>query len=67
MCNYNANVASSLDKPDLARAWRLAALVILQAVANSSTSQNLQLTYQMPDMNPSWPLHPFGQNLIHSL
>ncbi|XP_076222881.1 WD repeat domain 59 isoform X2 [Nomia melanderi] len=62
MCQYNANVAAQLERPDLVQAWCLAALVISQPV--SSVGQN---SCQSPDIDAPWPLHPFGQNLIHSL
>ncbi|KAK1120006.1 hypothetical protein K0M31_012736 [Melipona bicolor] len=61
MCQYNANVAASLERPDLVQAWCLAALVISQPVLN--IGQNCQ----SPEIDAPWPLHPFGQNLIHSL
>ncbi|XP_076648251.1 WD repeat domain 59 isoform X3 [Halictus rubicundus] len=62
MCQYNANVAAQLERPDLVQAWCLAALVISQPVSN--VGQN---SCQSPDIDAPWPLHPFGQNLIHSL
>ncbi|XP_076242534.1 WD repeat domain 59 isoform X2 [Calliopsis andreniformis] len=62
MCQYNANVAAQLERPDLVQAWCLAALVISQPVSN--VGQN---PCQSPDIDAPWPLHPFGQNLIHSL
>lgn len=61
MCHSNANIAASLERPDLVQAWCLAALVISQPLTNS------QVTYQTPDTDAPWSLHPFGQNLIHSL
>ncbi|XP_029054002.1 GATOR complex protein WDR59 isoform X1 [Osmia bicornis bicornis] len=66
MCQYNANVAAALERPDLVQAWCLAALVISQPVAN--VGQNAcQSLLPMIDLDAPWPLHPFGQNLIHSL
>ncbi|XP_024939455.1 GATOR complex protein WDR59 isoform X2 [Cephus cinctus] len=62
MCRYNANVAASLERPDLVQAWYLAALIISQPLTN--TQQN---SCQSSDIDATWPLHPFGQNLIHSL
>ncbi|OAD54322.1 WD repeat-containing protein 59 [Eufriesea mexicana] len=62
MCQYNANIAASLERPDLVQAWCLAALVISQPVSNIG-----QNSCQSPDIDAPWPLHPFGQNLIHSL
>ncbi|XP_076291004.1 WD repeat domain 59 isoform X3 [Lasioglossum baleicum] len=62
MCQYNANVAAQFERPDLVQAWCLAALVISQPVSN--VGQN---SCQSPDIDAPWPLHPFGQNLIHSL
>ncbi|XP_050579579.1 GATOR complex protein WDR59 isoform X2 [Bombus affinis] len=62
MCQYNANVAASLERPDLVQAWCLAALVISQPVSNIG-----QNSCQSPEIDAPWPLHPFGQNLIHSL
>ncbi|XP_058792882.1 GATOR complex protein WDR59 isoform X2 [Phymastichus coffea] len=64
MCHYNANVAASLERPDLVQAWCLAALVISQPLTNSL---NLQSNHQTPDIDAPWSLHPFGQNLIHSI
>ncbi|XP_008215215.1 GATOR complex protein WDR59 isoform X1 [Nasonia vitripennis] len=64
MCQANANIAASLERPDLVQAWCLAALVISQPLTNA---QNAQGTYQSPDTDAPWSLHPFGQNLIHSL
>ncbi|KAJ8687709.1 hypothetical protein QAD02_023503 [Eretmocerus hayati] len=64
MCHHNADVAASLERPDLVQAWYLAALVISQPL---TSVQNAQVTYQTPDIDASWSLHPFGQNLIHSL
>lgn len=62
MCHYNANVAASLERPDLVQAWCLAALVISQPL-----TQNSQSNHQTPDIDAPWSLHPFGQNLIHSM
>ena len=62
MCHYNANVAAGLERPDLVQAWYLAALVISQPPSNS-----FQNPSQTSDIEVTWPLHPFGQNLIHSL
>ncbi|XP_043285500.1 GATOR complex protein WDR59 isoform X2 [Venturia canescens] len=61
MCQYNANIAATLERPDLVQAWCLAALVISQPLSNANQ------ICQVPDMDAPWPLHPFGQNLIHSL
>ncbi|KAI4488494.1 hypothetical protein M0802_011600 [Mischocyttarus mexicanus] len=63
MCQYNANVAATLDRADLVQAWCLAALVISQS--SSNIGQNLFQTSEN-DLAP-WTLHPFGKNLIHSL
>ncbi|XP_047366050.1 GATOR complex protein WDR59 isoform X2 [Vespa velutina] len=63
MCQYNANVAATLERADLVQAWCLAALVISQSSSNKG--QNLFQTSDN-DLAP-WALHPFGQNLIHSL
>lgn len=66
MCQYNANVAAALERPDLVQAWCLAALVISQPVAN--VGQNAcQSLLPIIDLDAPWPLHPFGKNLIHSL
>ncbi|KAG7207480.1 hypothetical protein KM043_009113 [Ampulex compressa] len=62
MCQYNANVAATLERPDIVQAWCLAALVISQPLSNMGQS-----SCQSPDIDAPWPLHPFGQNLIHSL
>ncbi|XP_076671649.1 WD repeat domain 59 isoform X3 [Andrena cerasifolii] len=62
MCQYNANVAAQLERPDLVQAWCLAALVISQPVSNVGHN-----SCQSPEIDAPWPLHPFGQNLIHSL
>ncbi|XP_033209971.1 GATOR complex protein WDR59 isoform X1 [Belonocnema kinseyi] len=62
MCHYNANVAAALERPDLVQAWYLAALVISQPSSNA-----IQSSPQTSDIEVTWPLHPFGQNLIHSL
>lgn len=62
MCQYNANIAASLERADLVQAWCLAALVISQPISN--VGQN---SCQSPDIDAPWHLHPFGQNLIHSL
>ncbi|XP_034942224.1 GATOR complex protein WDR59 isoform X2 [Chelonus insularis] len=62
MCQFNANVAASLNRPDLVQAWCLAALVV------SSPSSNASQNYcQTQDIISPWPLHPFGQKLIHSI
>ncbi|XP_015109430.1 GATOR complex protein WDR59 isoform X1 [Diachasma alloeum] len=61
MCQHNANVAASLERPDLVQAWYLASLVISSPLSNNSQSSCYM------DIVPPWPLHPFGQNLIHSL
>ncbi|XP_046619943.1 GATOR complex protein WDR59 isoform X1 [Neodiprion virginianus] len=58
MCQYNAGVAALLERPDLVQAWCLAALVISQPMPSNLSSN---------DIETPWPLHPFGQNLIHSL
>ncbi|KAG8038614.1 hypothetical protein G9C98_007321 [Cotesia typhae] len=61
MCQHNANVASLLNRPDLIQAWCLSALVISPL---SNPSQNV---CQIQDIVLPWPLHPFGQKLVHSL
>ncbi|CAG5096559.1 Similar to WDR59: GATOR complex protein WDR59 (Homo sapiens) [Cotesia congregata] len=61
MCQHNANVASLLNRPDLIQAWCLSALVI------SPLSNPLQNLCQIQDIVLPWPLHPFGQKLVHSL
>ncbi|XP_012235411.1 GATOR2 complex protein WDR59 isoform X2 [Linepithema humile] len=65
MCQYNANVASVLERSDLVQTWCLAGLIISQPLSN--TEQNLIQSCQSPDVDAPWPLHPWGQNLIHSL
>ncbi|XP_012266162.2 GATOR complex protein WDR59 isoform X2 [Athalia rosae] len=62
MCQYNAGVAATLERPDLVQAWCLAALVISQPL--SSLFSNC---CHSSDIETPWPQHPFGQNLIHSL
>ncbi|XP_044008732.1 GATOR complex protein WDR59 isoform X2 [Aphidius gifuensis] len=62
MCQHNANIAASLERPDLVQAWCLAAQVISPSLTNTTTT-----SAQTPDIIPPWPLHPFGQNMIHSL
>lgn len=66
MCHYNANVAASLERPDLVQAWCLAALVISQPLTNAQSAQGAYQGASL-DTDTSWSLHPFGQNLIHSL
>ncbi|XP_023248559.1 GATOR complex protein WDR59 isoform X2 [Copidosoma floridanum] len=61
MCQYNANVAANLERPDLVQAWSLAALVVSQHLTNTHPST------QSSDVDVPWSLHPFGQKLIHSL
>ncbi|XP_020283818.1 WD repeat-containing protein 59 isoform X2 [Pseudomyrmex gracilis] len=66
MCQYNANVAAALERPDLVQTWCLTGLIISQ----SSQSNNEQTSCQSslsPDIDAPWPLHPWGQSLIHSL
>ncbi|XP_012270221.1 GATOR complex protein WDR59 [Orussus abietinus] len=62
MCQYNANVAASLERPDLVQAWYLAALVVSQPLINGIPG-----SCQSSDIDTPWLLHPFGQNLMHSL
>ena len=63
MCQYNANVAATLERPDLVQAWCLASLVISQPL-----SYVTHISSHSPESNdPPRPLHPFGPNLIHSL
>ncbi|XP_014479505.1 PREDICTED: WD repeat-containing protein 59 isoform X2 [Dinoponera quadriceps] len=63
MCQYNANVAASLERSDLVQAWCLAALVISQPISEIEENPCPIL----PNIDAPWPLHPFGQNVIHSL
>lgn len=62
MCQYNANVAASLERSDLVQSWCLASLVISPPLSNAS-----QNSCHTSDIIPPWPVHPFGQNLVHSL
>lgn len=62
MCKHNANVAASIDRPDLVQAWCLAAQVVVPALNNQTN-----YFIHSPEVIPPWPLHPFGQNMIHSL
>ncbi|XP_036149984.1 GATOR complex protein WDR59 isoform X3 [Monomorium pharaonis] len=65
MYKHNANVTAALERPDLIQTWCLAGLIISQPPSN--TEQNSCQTGHSPDINPPWPLHPWGQNLIHFL
>ncbi|CAB0044631.1 unnamed protein product [Trichogramma brassicae] len=62
MCQHNANVAASQERPDLVQAWCLASLVVSQTQKSQVTNSQQSL-----DDNIPWLLHPFGKNLIHSL
>ncbi|KAK0087002.1 hypothetical protein PV326_005337 [Microctonus aethiopoides] len=62
MCQYNANVAASLERSDLVQSWCLASLVISPSLSNASHN-----SCHTSDIIPPWPVHPFGQNLVHSL
>ena len=62
MYQHNANVAATLERSDLTQTWCLAGLIILPPPSN--TEQN---SYHSPDISAPWPLHPWGQNLIHFL
>ncbi|XP_053594553.1 GATOR complex protein WDR59 isoform X1 [Microplitis demolitor] len=61
MCQHNANTASLLNRPDLIQAWCLSALVV------SPLSDSSLNSCQIQDILLPWPLHPFGQKLVHSL
>lgn len=65
MCQHNANVVTMLERPDLVQTWCLAGLIISQAPHNAE--QNSCQSSQFPNIDAPWPLHPWGQNLIHSL
>ena len=60
MCQHNADVAATLERPDLVQAWCLASLVLSQPILNTHSSQ-------VTDSDIGWSIHPFGQNLLHSL
>ena len=60
MCQYNAMVASSANKPDLVKlkAWSVATVV---ASTNGPVPNG-------PDSEECpWPMHPFARPLVHSL
>lgn len=65
MYQHNANVASAQERPDLIQTWCLAGLIISQPPSN--TEQNSLQLGHFPDGNTPWPVHPWGQNLIHFL
>ncbi|XP_011330381.2 GATOR complex protein WDR59 isoform X2 [Ooceraea biroi] len=65
MCQHNANVAATLERSDLVQTWCLAGLIISQTLPSSE--QNSYQSGQSADIDAPWPLHPWGQNLIHSL
>lgn len=65
MYQHNANVAAAIERPDLIQTWCLAGLIISQP--SSNTEQNSCQSGHSPDINVPWPLHPWGQNLIHFL
>ena len=58
MCQYNAAVALSANRPDVVKAWSVAAVV---ASIEGPMSNGLD-TEECP-----WPMHPFARPLIHSL
>jgi len=58
MCQYNAAMASSANRPDVVKAWSVAAVV---ASTDGPVSDGLD-TEECP-----WPMHPFARPLIHSL
>ena len=62
MCRHNANVAAALERPDLVHAWDLAALVISPPSSNA-----VQSSSQISQIEVNWPLHPFGHSVIHWL
>ncbi|XP_050454486.1 GATOR complex protein WDR59 isoform X2 [Cataglyphis hispanica] len=65
MCQYNANVAATLERSDLVQTWCLAGLIIPQPTSNNE--HNSCQSSQSSDIDAPWPLHPWGQHLIHSL
>jgi hypothetical protein len=63
MCQHNTNVAAIVERSDLVQTWCLADLIITQMPnTDQSSCQSSQ-----SDIDSLWPLHPWGQNLIHSL
>ena len=58
MCQYNAVVASSANRPDLVKAWSVTAVV---AGTDGPVSNGPD------DEECPWPTHPFARPLIHSL
>ncbi|KAH0953331.1 hypothetical protein HN011_003128 [Eciton burchellii] len=63
MCQHNTNVAAIVERSDLVQTWCLADLIITQMPnTDQSSCQSSQ-----SDIDSPWPLHPWGQNLIHSL
>ena len=58
MCQYNAVVASSANRPDLVKAWSVTAVV---AGTDGPVSKGPD------DEEFPWPMHPFARPLIHSL
>jgi len=58
MCQYNAVVALSANRPDLVKAWSVAAVV-----ANTDGP----VPSGPDDEDCPWPMHPFARPLIHSL
>lgn len=58
MCQYNAVVASSANRPDVVKAWSVAAVV---------AATDGPLSGGPDDEEFPWPMHPFARPLIHSL
>lgn len=58
MCQYNAVVASSANRPDLVKAWSVTAVV---------AGTDVPVSKGPDDEEFPWPMHPFARPLIHSL
>ena len=57
LCSRNASATALLDRPDLVRAWSVAALVADSKLPVPSD----------PNSGTPWSQHPFSRQLIHSL
>ena len=57
LCSRNASAAAEMDRPDLVRAWSIAALV-----ADSKFP-----VLSDPNSGVPWSQHPFSRQLIYSL
>ncbi|KAH6561188.1 hypothetical protein BASA60_011557 [Batrachochytrium salamandrivorans] len=64
VCCANRDSMMSIGRPDLARIWTIAGLIVGQHVIDQRSADHCK---DMPFKRMQWQNHPFGRCMVHSL